>query len=239
MNIIETTAPISIDNLKKYFADKTTFFIINYKDSALKNTKLLTYLSNLDIPCDVNFKDCSEKECFDMIKDYLNTQTIVNIPSLEKATIGILQQTKGLVPIVDKDFIEENKEILNKWISKLESLTLYNMYIVKDETFKEFVNSFPVDETKEMTGVNFVSLLKHQNFYSFYQNTNQSHLKFYPYYFNEYIFKGKNLFHYWANENNPLFLLTYGIIEGLFNVNEYVEIKNKTVQELKDVSLIQ
>jgi hypothetical protein len=239
MNVIETTAPISIDNLKQYFTDKTTVFVINYKDSTLKGAKLLTYLSNLDIPCDINFENCSSSDCFDMLKEYLNSSMIVNVASLERVIINILHQAKGLVPVTDKEFIEDNKEILNKWISKLESLTLYNMYIVKDDAFKEFVDSFPVDETKEMVGVNFISLLKHKSFYSLYRNTDQKQLKFYSHYFNEYVFKGKNLFSYWANENNPLFLLTYGIAEGLVKDNEYVEMKNKTIQELKNVSPVQ
>jgi hypothetical protein len=36
------------------------------------------------------------------------------------------------------------------------------MYAIKDNPFKEFVDSFPVDDTKEMSGVNFISLLKHK-----------------------------------------------------------------------------
>ena len=234
MNIIETTAPISIDNLKHYFVDKTTFYVINYKDSSLKGTKLLTYLSNLDIPCDIDFKESSLSDYHDILKDYLHSSMIVNVSALENAVINIIHQTKGLTPTLDKQFIEENKEILDKWISKLESLTVYNMYIVKDNPFQEFINSFQVDETKEMVGINFISLLKHKELYSFYQNVEQNRLKFYSHYFNEYVFKGKNLFSFWANENNPLFLLTYGIAEGLVKNDEYVEVKNKTIQEFKD-----
>lgn len=236
MNIIETVAPISIENLKKYFTDKTTFFVIDYKNSTLKSTKLLTYLSNLDIPCDINFKDCSNEEFFGVIEDYLNTTMLLNIPSLEKATISILHQTKELVPALDKEFIEKNKEILNKWISKLESLTLYNMYIVKDETFKEFVDGFEVDESNELIGINFISLLKCRDFYSFYKNTKQENLKFYSHYFNDYMFKGKNMYSYWANENNPLFLLTYGIAEGIVTGESYNLAKQKTIEEFKNVA---
>ena len=29
------------------------------------------------------------------------------------------------------------------------------------------------------------------------------------------MFKGKNLYEYWATENNPLFLISFGISEGL------------------------
>jgi hypothetical protein len=234
MNIIKTTAPITIENLKKYFIDKSTLYIIDYKDSSLKGEKLLTYLSNLDVPCDIDFKDCPLSDYHDILKHYLYSSMIVNVSSLENGIIDIIHQTKGLIPISDKQFIEENKEILNKWILKLESLTVYNMYIIKDNPFQEFINGFQVDETKEMVGINFISLLKNKELYSFYRDIEKDNLKFYPYYFNEYVFKGKNLFSYWANENNPLFLLTYSIAEGLIKNDEYVEIKNKTIQEFKD-----
>jgi hypothetical protein len=34
------------------------------------------------------------------------------------------------------------------------------------------------------------------------------------------MFKGKNLFSFWANENNPLFLLTWGIANNIHNERE-------------------
>ena len=46
MNTIETIIPISMDNLKKYFVDKETFYSIDYENSELKGKKMLTYLSN-------------------------------------------------------------------------------------------------------------------------------------------------------------------------------------------------
>jgi hypothetical protein len=238
MNIVETIAPISLDNLKKYFNDKTTFFVINYKDSSLKGTKLLTYLSNLDIPSDIDFSGCSGDECYDMIKEYLHSSMIVNVHTLESSVINILHQAKQLVPLQDKEFIEQNKDILNKWISKLESLSLYNMHIISDDMFKEFVSSFETDDSSELDGVNFISLLKHQNFYSFYNNTDKNSLKFYTHYFNDYMFKGKNMYSYWANENNPLFLLTYGIAEGAVEGDSYNSHKQKTIEELENVTSV-
>ncbi len=236
MNIVETIAPISIDNLKKYFTDKSTFFVLNYKDSSLKGAKLLTYLSNLDVPCDINVVGCEEQEVYDLIKDYLNTTMLVNVPSLEKAVNHILHQTKGLIPLNDEQFILDNKEILSIWISKLESLSLYNMYIVGDESFKEFAEKFEKDDTDELVGINFISLLKNEYFYSFYENTNPDNLKFYTRYFDDYMFRGKNMYSYWANENNPLFLLTYGIAEGMITGETYISAKQKTIEELANAT---
>ena len=55
--IIETKAPIAIDELKKYFTDKDVSYLIDYEKSDLKGKKLLTYLSNLDIPADIKNVD--------------------------------------------------------------------------------------------------------------------------------------------------------------------------------------
>ena len=112
------------------------------------------------------------------------------------------------------------------------------MHIISDDMFKEFVSSFETDDSSELEGVNFISLLKHQNFYSFYNNTDKNSLKFYTHYFNDYMFKGKNMYSYWANENNPLFLLTYGIAEGVVEGDSYNSHKQKTIEELENVTSV-
>lgn len=236
MNIVETVAPIPIDNLKKYFTDKTTFFVIQYNESSLKGSKLLTYLSNLDVPCDISFSGCNEEDCYSLIKEYLHSTMIVNIPSLERAVNSILHQRKGLTPLLDGKFIEDNSIILDKWISKLESLSLYNMYIVENEQFKEFIDGFEKDDSSDLIGVNFISMLKNEYFYSFYGNTNQKNLKFYEHYFNDYMFKGKNMYSYWANQNNPLFLLTYGIAEGMITGETYNSAAKQSLEELSNAT---
>lgn len=236
MNFVETVAPISIDNLKKYFTDKTTFFVINYKDSTLKGSKLLTYLSNLDIPCDIDCSGCDEQEVYALFSDYLHTSMIVNIPSLEKAITAILLQFKGMSKNIDHKFIEENKEILQKWSSKLDSLTLYNMHIIGQDEFKVFAESFEKDDSSELEGVNFISMLKNDYFYAFYEKVEQENLRFYTNYFNDYMFKGKNMYSYWANDNNPIFLLTYGIAEGMITGESYNSAKQKTLEELANAT---
>ena len=51
--IIETTAPIPFEELKKYFQNDKTRYIVDVENSELQGTKLLTYLGNLDIPIDI------------------------------------------------------------------------------------------------------------------------------------------------------------------------------------------
>ena len=237
MNIVNTVAPISIDDLKKYFIDKDTFFIINYHTSTLKGKKLLTYLSNLDIPADISFAGCSDEEFFEIIQEYFQFSSISNIPFLEKVAISVLKEK---LKLVNTDFfgkfIEDNSALIDSWLSKIFSLTLFNMYTVDVPEFKEFVTAHPLDETDSTDGINFVSLLKHEEFYELYQKIDYSQLKFYKKYFEDYIFKGKNLYSYWANENNPMFLLTFSIANGNVTSEEYNTAVQESITELESVS---
>jgi hypothetical protein len=216
MNIIETTAPISIDNLKKYFEDKETVFLIDYDNSNLKEEKLLTYLSNLEIPCDLNITD--NDYLLPLITCYLKSPHMVEIPFLERITIILLLQHKGILEKQDLTMLESFKELLDLWCERLDSLTLYNLYCVNEDNdyFKNWVLETGIkDDTTDMSGCNFVNLLKYEDFYRFYQKSSSTP-KYFPYYFDEYVFKGKNLYSYWANNNNPMFLLTFGIASGVF-----------------------
>lgn len=214
MQTITTTAPIAIDDLKKYFANKDTFFVVDYAASELKGQKLLTYISNLDLPIDViNFDQ-------EFVKDYFHSSTIVNLVSLEYAAIGILFEHKGIVDTHNHtEFIAANQPILEGWQRKLDSLSLYNMYTINAPEFKDYVESFPQDDSSTLDGVNFVSLLKHEVFFEWFASVDEDALCFYTNYFENYMFKGKNLYSYWAHENNPMFLLTWGISSGVSDAN--------------------
>ena len=233
MRIIETKAPLELEQLKEYFTDKNVFYLINYEQSDLQGDMLLTYLSNLEIPCDIVVEQTPN--CMNLLKDYLNFKQIVSIPFLEHKTIDVLFQAKGFYEGNDKQFIEENKDIIQQWIEKLDSLSLYNMWIVNEETFKEFAESFPNDNSNDIAGINFVSLLKHEHFYTYYNAIEEKNLKFFNKYFEEYMFKGDNLYSYWANENNPMFLLNWAISSENLDVSAYNEAIEKDIQELQRI----
>jgi len=212
MKVIDVTAPFSIEDLKLYFEDDQTFYMVDYENSQLQGTKLLTYLSNLELPCNIGFTD--QKDFDDLTKEYLLANFIISIPILEERVISLLLQMKGISELIEKDFIDDNVEILTIWAKKLDSLSLYNLYTVECDELKDYVKSFPEDDTKDLTGINFVNLLKYESFYLFYANVIEHHKTYYKSYFNEYMFKGNNLFSYWANVNNPMFLLTSSIATG-------------------------
>jgi len=213
MNIIKTTAPIDIEHLKVYFTDKSTKYVIDAKNSSLKGQTLLTYLSNLDIPCDVENFDS------DLLEAYIISPFLVSIPSLEKAVLGMLYDLAGITSIEIDDmliqFKEAHTEELNLWLKKIYSLPLYNFSTINDERVDEFISQCEIDETDDMTGINLVSLLKYEDVYNLFSTIPQDFKPtYFKHWFNEPVFKGKQFFSFWANENNPMFLLTYSIANG-------------------------
>lgn len=231
MNIINSSAPISIDHLKEYFSDsENTSFLIDYDNSSLKEEKFLTYLSNLDIPCDIKI-DYNSTEHFSLFKKYLETGNLVNIPSLEKWAIVCLLEKKELISgQIFKKFICDNLSLIEEWEKRLNSLTLYNLYILKDDFFRKWVIEEHEEEVDNSNAhINFVNLLKYEDLYLFFNSVDEKNLKYYPVLFNEYCFRGKNLYEFWANENNPLFLLTWGIASGNFDKETYQNLKEETV----------
>ena len=137
--------------------------------------------------------------------------------------------------VENQQLLTSLKSQLDTWTSKLESLALYNMYIIDDSTLKQWVTTeHETDDTTSLDGVNFISLLKNQDFFDFYQRM-ITVPKYYSGYFNEYIFKGKNLYNYWATEHNPMFLLTYAIATNQLNIAEYIECSERSNKELDNV----
>jgi hypothetical protein len=220
-NIIETIVPISIDNLKKYFENKNIKFLIDYDNSNLKDEKFLTYVSNLDIPCVIKFdrKNESHKE---LIKLYMNSKILVNLPVLEVEVLEICLQAFGYDTKVDDEsysyhsFIEENDKTINEWLNILRSMSLYNFYTLTDnEKLKDEFILKQEKKNSEGFGINFVHLLKYEECsLLFTRKSGDEKLYYYEDIFNDYMFNGKNLFHYWQNENNNLFLLTWAVTTG-------------------------
>lgn len=207
--VITTTAPIAIEYLKEYFADKETTYVIDYAESELKGEKLLVYLGNLDLPADIKFETSEDLE--EMVLAYASSTFIVNIKSLEFAMLNLLLKNEIGFPLTD-----ELQVLLDHWSIRIKSLLLYNLHTVNLEEFNTFVDAAPKDDTDSLVGVNFVSLLKYEELGQIIvdDDNNLDECINYTKYFNDYMFKGKNLFSYWANPNNILFLQTWSIGSG-------------------------
>jgi hypothetical protein len=46
------------------------------------------------------------------------------------------------------------------------------------------------------------------------------------------MFKGKNMYSFWANDNNPMFLMTFNLSENAVDLKPYIEAREEMLQEL-------
>jgi len=52
--VIKTTVPLEIDQIQNLYTNRDkVYFVVDYKESALKEQGLLFYMSNLELPGDV------------------------------------------------------------------------------------------------------------------------------------------------------------------------------------------
>jgi hypothetical protein len=221
--IIETTAPIPFEELKKYFQNDKTRYIVDVENSELQGTKLLTYLGNLDIPIDIQCNNNKEL-LMSLVKEYLHFDQIVSIPSLEDVTLGALYLLKGLDENGLNQFVEDNFEILQKWERRIDQLMVYNLHTIQHPEYNEWISELPVDEDDSREGINFISLMKYPALYGLIGEAKEENKLYNPTFFNESIFKGNNLFFYWAHEQNPIFLFWNAIVTGELSGKEYARI---------------
>jgi len=230
-NIIKTIAPIPLENLKQYFEDKNTFFVIDYDNSTLSKDKLLTYLSNLEIPCDLEIS--SDEKFIEIYSEYLKFDQMVDIPLLEHITINFLLERKGYRPNRFPEYLKMWDEDFKYWEERLDSLSLYAVWVCKIPQTQVYVQNFERDETDSTIGINFVSLLKHPRFFDYFCYLPPTP-KYFTKYFNDYMFKGNNLFYYWARQHNPIHTFMFGLVTGKLDPEFYSNLLELNIRDIAE-----
>ena len=209
--IIETSAPIPINDLKRKFKENVQF-VVDYDKSTFKGDTFLTYLTNLNLNCRVTFS--SKESQLELLKSYLNSALLVKFGEMEDLAINLLLFCRGELNFLDFDpesFINENEEIIEQWLKRVLSLMVFALHI--NPSTKALVEQFEIDEDENLRGINFVQLIDHELFPNFFKSVEQRELSWNPMLFDKYCFAGKNLFHYFASKRNPLFIGLLAIAE--------------------------
>jgi hypothetical protein len=210
MEKIVTTAPIPIAVLKRKFTEDI-HFAIDYANSKFKGKTLITYLSNLNIKCNLMLQDV--EEALALTAEYLYIPAVASIPDLEDVVINLLLAYQGKQNWLNFDidpFVAEHREIIELWIKRINSLPLFALHC--SGLYKEHVDTFPKDDDKSIAGINFVQLIKHPLFPLLVANIDECDFSYNEMWFNEYVFAGSNLFSFFAVKENPLYL---GLISQL------------------------
>lgn len=237
--VIHTACPLPMEVLKEYFEDKeNTSFLIDYKNSKLDANAIMIYLSNLNLDADFDEATYDDRDSLkELVAAYMSTTTaLVDIEQMAREALAICCQHRGVVkpyPFTEEDvenynngcwenengyyerldevddFIEEHKDIVERWCTMLDSSIVYNMHCFKDE-FRDFIDTrFEKIEDPDYVGINYVHTYT-LDWIGLYISqisdidTGISKPKYFENQFNEYRFKGNNMYSYFVNENNPL-----------------------------------
>lgn len=226
-NIKEITAPLKVEELKNFIEKKDTFYLINYKNSELRDGIFLNYLSNLDLPCEVLLNDCSYEEKEQLLLAYLNSKNIVDIESIALNISKILLEYRGINtndvfenPALTKEetlkFILAHEDVIKKWEHFFESTIVYALFIMKDvDSENDIKSQVPHIDDSNYVGLNIVNLLQNPVFMEmFFIPGTRTELSFFVRQFEEYMFKGASLFQYYHTHNNTILALMLGQYSG-------------------------
>ena len=216
-SIISCTAPIAIDHLKKYFNNKNLQFHINYTQSKLQSKKLFTYLSNLDVPSDLVLSDnIGFNEKSELLYEYMTSPIIINLPIFNLAASSIVFRKKGFdlkdaypVPYFTEEeidrYIDEYGEIVTRWVTFLDSCTIYAQKCVPELNVEEFLTGgIDIITDRNYVGYSIVNLFSLDFFFHNYYKKSLGTLYYFKPYFEENMFLGKSLFAYFATKHNFL-----------------------------------
>lgn len=233
MRYIETEAPIPIDQIKEYFKDKETLFLIDYEKSKIKNKVLLIYLANLDIPCDLKISEnVTKEEKFQLLKDYFENKSVSNIPLLNVVASEVLFRMKEL-PNQNffgtnffsneefNEFTSLHNETIIKWIHFIDSTMVFLIKIFEDLNDEIKVEqNFPVVDDPQYVGLNVINLLNLPGFLEIYFSSPKPLLlSYFKQQFELSMFKGKSLHQLYTTDNNMFIPLLQGLISKELPIN--------------------
>lgn len=239
-NYRNVTVPLEISQIKEYFENKKLFFLINYAESKIKGNMFLTYISNLDLPCEIILDKTSKEEKFELLKFYMETRNLTISNILKLTTAQMMLEYKGfdtttifMNPVFTREecaeYIKTNSELVQRWNVFISSSLVFILTSVPalEESFA-FKDTFKVIDDPHYIGSNVVHLYSVPSFLElFFSKPADTEVFYFKPQYEEYMFRGKNLFHFFFCPENTLFLLFNEMLTGNKSVEEINELFQK------------
>lgn len=226
-NFRNVTVPLEIDSIKEFFQNKELFFLIDYTKSKIKGNMFLTYISNMDLPCEILFNDIPKVEKFELLKIYMETRNLNSSNALKLAAAQVMLEFLGLdtINMLDnpgftreecREFLNANHQIIEKWDTFIRSSMIYMLTSMKDvEEEYQFKTKFKMIDDPNYLGNNVVQLFSVPSFLEFYFSTKPtSEIYYFKQQFEEYMFRGKNFYDFFAVPQNSLFFTMQALLNS-------------------------
>lgn len=210
MDLKKVTLPLSPEDMVEFFKDKDQYYMVDVAETQKKMTEraMLLYISNLGLKC--GFDTVSPT----MMKEYMVMKNFVEAPMLTAIHANILcflkyQDIPYMLGLDDfdletiKTFIEDNQDLVIEQCMFLDSFLLY-ILTCKDGAVMPADQNVDTELHDEL-GFSIIRLLTYEDFMIVFSRSIPpiEEQTYYTKYFDEYMFKGQNLFFY-ANAS-PMF----------------------------------
>lgn len=224
MSEIQTkTLPLSTEDIMAFFENPETFFLIDYKNSALKGESFLTYVANMKLKCDLEtYTDISFEERKALLKHYMDFSYIAEVTSLQIALVSVLFYSKKKELFFDyfnqeemEIFIEENKEKIKIITQFFDSMLLLVPSVSLD--FKEHILQPMIDsgeietiDNHDIIGINTYGLIAFPDFIDFFIGFSQEHseMKYFKFQIENLSYKGKKFYELIKDLSSPSILMS-------------------------------
>lgn len=225
--VITCKAPLELEEIKSFFDDPSVVFHIDYSASSIKGNVFLTYLSNLDIPAEVLLDNSSPQEKEELLNSYLSSKLIVNLPSFALNVSQIILEAAGVdcaYRIINPIWnLEQRKALISKlnsqierWITFLSSSSIYMLTSCKElEEEYNFKSHYRCVEDIDFVGYNVVNMFSVPAFTEFlFSVPCKGEILYFKHQFEDYMFKGNNIFHYFCTPENTMHIIFEEMLKG-------------------------
>jgi hypothetical protein len=238
VDVKQTKVPFSIDEMREYFLDKNKFFIIDYKNSELHGNRFLSYVGNLEIPFELNYQGMTKEQKFELLNEFFKSRTIIKFDSLALTAAEVLLAsrkiddtnfvTNSILTLEEKlEFISENEETIHRWNTFLLSTNIFMLTTVAELNEQYHIKEcYPQIIDPQYLGQNVVQMFAVPGFMErFFSVPADREIFYFKHQFEDYIYKGKNLYSYFRNPENTPFIIFEGMMNGTFTPEHFLSLR--------------
>lgn len=236
-NIRMVTAPLKIETIKEFFENKDLFFIVNYAESQIKGNMFLTYLSNLDLAYELDMTKAPVEEKFELIRIYMETRNLNNSDVLKLTVAELMLIHKGIdtsemfnsTVLTDEEktqFIQKHPDLISKWDQFIDS-----SYIYMIKSLPKLNDEMKIEgQFKEVTDPNFIGLNVVQMYGipgfldTYLASPPRQEICYFKHQFEDYMFNGKNLYHYFYCPENTVLLALEAVCANQVSGEEFIAV---------------
>lgn len=232
----DMTIPFEESQMEAIGEIDNNIYIINYEKSSIKGIAFIDYLTVLSKICDISdYQNIDTKTKFEMMNRLYHQPEFIFLPVMGRSLSLIMLEVKG-IKVDDKEYensfltrnevkqyIDDNIEYINKYITFFDSLFVFMLMLSKliinqkDIEEKDIDKLYEgIEEDNDSIMPTVCNVLFDPIFYNYYEkDVDDTHIKYYKRLYTQRLYNGKTIVPVIMNEANTI------IRKLLFALGEY------------------